>query len=134
MTRDEILLEIQRRIAEERGYTDLFAYGTAPDFGRLNGIFHADEGPTLVPRWPWDWDAAGELVKEMEADPLLYAYALEHDPKWVAHKGHPFDFSFYGKSGDLDRFGRDFTAESAIARCWCAWKGIDLSDLTQVAP
>jgi len=121
MTRDEVLLEIQRRIAVRKGYTDLqrsppWSWG-GPTTG-LTGTLHADEGPTVVPRWPQDWCDVCELVEEMRAGGGTYALT-------------PGIFSAYTPEGVYVAEGS--SDEEAIARCYCAWQGIDLSDLMEVS-
>jgi hypothetical protein len=125
MTRDEYLHEVQRRIAEEKGYKHL---QTHPG-GSMSGVLHADEGSTIVPRWPWGWCDAGVLVTEMEQYPFW----------WSAHRSG----SIHGTGGLAPVYtfaalpglsGLGNTLEESIARCWCAWKGVDLSDLPPVAP
>jgi hypothetical protein len=124
LTRDEVLLEIQKRIAAERGYTHL---GFSQATGTLCGALHEDEGLTLVPRWPWEWDAAGKLLSEVNAASGCRGWRL------LPSGGLPVlyfveflvaDFPFPHAWGA--------TETEAIGRCWCAWKGIDLSDLPAV--
>lgn len=121
MTRDEYLLELQRRVATAYGYTDLVVASPNPGVvplpgGPLFGTLHADEGPALVPRWPWDWRDAGELLAEFRW--------------WSAgryNSGRGYWFNGDGCGGE----GASF--EEVICRCWLAWKGYDLSDLPSVA-
>lgn len=131
MTRDEYLTELQRRIAQERGYTDLITpKGLAVEGGRfrpypLHGTLHADEGPTLVPRWPWNWCDVGELVKELEGAGLVWDCGKKNSRSyWFGAHGIGADYPY--ESG--------WTMPEAICRCYLAWKGIDLSDLPSVAP
>jgi hypothetical protein len=127
MTRDETLRELQRRIALAKGYTGVYVAFWAD--GRLAGTLHADEGPTLIPRWPWDWCAAGELVEEMQA-------ACVHNTavgfvKWTSHGhtgAHRFELHPANRAGTAF-VGIGHTYQAAAARCWCAWKDIDLSGL-----
>lgn len=149
MTRDEYLRELQRRIAVAKGYTDLrdsravqLRAENVAGPGNLTiepiahtvlqGTLHTDEGPTRVPRWSWDWCEAGELVAEMTSDP----YSRSYECLWTGgYEDEAYQFRLH-----IASFGRGitsaqgWTAAEAIARCWCAWKGVDLSDLPTVAP
>ena len=141
MNRDDNLREIQRRITEAKGYTQItegvvavgVEWPAASNW--LSGTLHADEGPTLIPRWPWDWCAAGDLVAEMRADSDYNGLDVGEIQRqtgfrcalWLAQDDGR-DCEFSGKSSE---------PAEAIARCWCAWKGIDLSDMspnTEVEP
>jgi hypothetical protein len=139
MTRDETLRELQKRIAEAKGYTDVqeepcvvlrMAQDDNGDIrahtrssARLQGTLHADEGPTLIPRWPWDWCAAGELVEEMRTDRDCGGYNIDYQP-W--DDGEVL-FRYYTREGF--KHARGATVEEAASRVWLAWKGVDLSDL-----
>lgn len=132
MTKEEQLREIQKRIAEARGYTSFHMTemhdGTLPRPLALCGVLHVDEGSTLVPRWPQEWCDAGVLVAEMRAADARHAYRMDFHPRMPPEHVHRFvlqrtsDASAWAGAGRSDA--------EAIARCWCAWKGIDLSDLT----
>jgi hypothetical protein len=128
MTRNEYLLELQKLIAKENGYAELETgvLGTS----NLYGILHADEGSTLVPRWPQDWCATGELVEEMQA------FARAQDGIAWADWGNFYigGRSRFGMSG----FGQPLTGrgedlQEAASRCWLAWKCVDLTHLPSVA-
>jgi hypothetical protein len=134
MTTDEQLRDMQRRIALAKGYTVLRegvdaagrSLGTTKNW--LTGTLHADEGPTLIPCWPWDWCAAGALVEEMEAGGSVYGTFLDYNRH--ADNGElPYVYRFVGAASNDDYSGKGYSAAEAISRCWCAWKGIDLSDL-----
>lgn len=122
MNKEERLREVQKRIAEARGYTDLRVGVDA--VGReyeattnwLTGVLHADEGHTRVPDWPQEWCDAGVLVEELEAAGFW----------WDAHRLAPYLFHFKA-TPDIVAVGQ--TLPEAIARCWAKWKDIDLSDI-----
>lgn len=133
MDRNEVLTEMQRRIAAAKGYTSL---GLTPGTRELHGILHADEGPTLVPRWPWDMADAWPLVMEMRQAPGCDGYQLEdfaYPPNYAEGRPKEFRLWFEGKVSRPFE-GRGNTEAEAIARCWCAWKGIDLSDIGTEPP
>jgi hypothetical protein len=127
VSKDEQLREIQKRIAQARGYTDVGPTLAQPGVASgarayLVGTLHGDEGPTILPRWPWDWCDAAVLVEEMERYPFF----------WEASRSG----SIHGVGQSVYRFaalpgmaGYGATLPEAISRCWCAWKGIDLSDI-----
>lgn len=127
MTRDEQLCELQKRIALARGYTDVRPATWRPGLTDppLEGILHADEGHTLVPRWPMDWCDAGVLVEEMDATSKGGAIMMESFPLEEA----PYMFTAYNNRMQMVGKGEGLSVEEAIARAWCAWKGIDLSDI-----
>lgn len=116
MNRDEQLREIQKRIALARGYTDLWDYG-----GRLlNG--NEEEA---VPRWPMDWCDAGVLWAELDATATGGAIMLETFPI----DDLPYVFTAFDKRMQMAAMGEGASVEEAVSRAWCAWRGIDLSDL-----
>lgn len=134
MTRDESLNELQRRIAERKGYKDVRWWyppgGPRHDGARmlLQGVLHADEGPTVLPRWPWDWCDAGVLMGEMEAAESVHSATLDYS-RYTAH-----ECRIWGEGTTESYAGDGHTFAEAICRCWCAWRGVDLSDLPLVAP
>lgn len=135
MTKEEQLREIQKRIAEARGYTDVRddEYHNVEKDGRLTraltGVLHADEGLTLIPRWPMDWCDAGVLVEEFRSAPGSWGYNIDCEPRRNGGvEGREYEVTVYGKGTGVF-FGTGDSAEEAIARCWCAFKGIDLSDI-----
>jgi hypothetical protein len=125
MTRDETLREVQRCIAEAKGYTDVRPYWRDTD--ALQGVSSTPtKGPTLIPRWPWDWCAAGELWAEMASGDYI-GFSLDHYAEGRAMGINAWQAARYRKDGDHKGFAE--TPAEAIARCWLAWKGIDTSDL-----
>jgi len=69
-------------------------------------------------------------VEYMAADPALYGWTLNHDPRPAPNTDSvPYEFLFYGPAINHDYRGVGDAAAEAVARCWCAWKGIVLSDL-----
>jgi hypothetical protein len=130
VTRDDYLLALQRLVATEKGYEYLQVF--QPERG-LCGVLHADEGPTLVPRWPWEWCEAGKLLEEMARAEYFDGYKLEHrGPGSARPHESRVTFHLYGTDG-VSHAGGGSLATDAIARCWLAWKGVDLSDLPAVS-
>lgn len=126
MTKDKQLREIQKRIAEARGYTDVrlsrVEYG-----GELLGVLHADEGVTMLPRWPQEWCDAGVLVEEMRAAATDGGGWCEWADLWEGTKWGPHAFQMH--DGTVKHRAGGQTFAEAVARCWCVWRGIDLSDI-----
>lgn len=114
MTKGEVLREIQRRIAEAKGYRGVRA-GDTPDGALVHAV--TPEIYHDLPRWPWEWSDAGALVEEMERDNVW----------WDAHRVGPVTYHF--KSSSRRMVGVGATFAEAIARAWCAYKRVDLSDL-----
>jgi len=106
MTRDVTLREIQKRIAEAKGWG--VPWGN--DFGNLTGFLDGEE--RTVPQWPQQWHRAGELLDEMTAADIAWTIRPQS-----------------GNIGTVQSTVCTEDAKEATARCWCAWKGIDLSDL-----
>jgi hypothetical protein len=135
VTRDEYLHELQRRIAREVGYTDINTirhWGPDPTTAavvELQGVLYADEGPTLVPRWPWDWCAAWALIAGMRLGDDYLGITLDEYPceKCV---GKEWLVELHGRIADHSATGS--SVGEAISRCWLAWQGVDLSDLPPV--
>lgn len=120
MSRHEVLREIQKRIAEAKGYRLQADYE-----GRWTGSLR--HGPfELAPRWPMDWCDAGVLVEEMAAWEHARSYDL------MFRRGVGYVFRLHRVEGRAESLfeGEGQHALEAISRCWCAWKGIDLSDLS----
>jgi len=125
MTRDEVLQEIQRRISEHKGYR------LEPSHRRLLGSLDPSSAPyAFVPRWPQDWCDVRALVEEMkEAGAEVQIGATTQGAcAWLWLPGHRM---VIGHAYDHAGFGRD--EAEAIARCYCAWKGIDLSDFMELS-
>lgn len=123
MTRDEYVRELQRLIAEKKGYTELMWWD---EMNSYQGTLHPDEGPTLVPRWPWSLADAIHLTADFEAHPRHLrwevrnflpdldnpqgrgtSYAVFHDA------GHPTKENAYQSA-----VANGWTLAEAISRCW----------------
>lgn len=123
-TDQQQLVELQSRIAHALGWT--FLRQTGPK-RTLVGFPPGSSQECPAPRWPWAISGAWGLVREMEADPALYGYTFNHDPHPTPNTDSVrYEFLFYGAASNHDYEGRGETAEEAICRCWCAWKGIDV--------
>jgi hypothetical protein len=108
--RDAGLLRLQRAIAEHKGYTELEVV-----CGALDGVIYPDEGPVVLPRWPWDRSAAFELVDEMEEAGL----------SWTAVRSRSGLYLF-DLEGVAHASPRVPSLPEAISRVYAAWKGIEV--------
>lgn len=118
-TRDGMLLELQRRIADAKGWTAL-VYDVATD--NLCGIEPEHTHTWAAPKWAQHIADAWALLGEM---------AGPHDWWELTRLPNAGDYVFIGRWMGT---GEGWSEAEAIARAWCAWKGIDLSDLPTIAP
>lgn len=112
MNEQERLTELQRQIATAQGYTELRpGFGT----GEMHGVLYADEGHTIVPRWPWDIDATWRLVKEIEQEG--FSWELRKLSRGYLFQTFQRNEDGYILPATTHQGGGD-TEPEAVAACW----------------